>query len=168
MSETHRYIPEADHEKIEKAFQLWMTEAKGSCQQVANIMNTPVRAIYLWQAKYDWKGKRRELQAEMGEDALQQGKTELRLAVSTAVQRLVTMIENDDTKDSEQRENIRLLFAYVFDQDIHAPSTLIDARQVHIQPGNLQADPLTRATRILEANVSHQQTDSRRGKRKTF
>lgn len=159
--------PEGERE----AFALWEGVCKRKMRCVAEATNKPIRGLYLWQSRYNWK-----LEADVGlaevlqlaQDVGKLGFTEL---LSTAAMRLKKMLEDDEVEHKDHRENIRLLVGITLATQQDGPSTLIDARSIHMPGGHDPHDalnPLRRATNILEANVASTNNERRKGKRNSF
>jgi hypothetical protein len=154
-----------------EAFMLWegLCSRKQKC--VHEHTKVPVRTLYSWQERYDWK-----IEADVGlQEVLQlandRGKLGFQELLTDAVVRLKKMLADDKADQRDQRENIRLLASIAFMTQADGPNTLIDARSITLNgQNNPQAaiDPFRKATSILEANVASTNEERRKGRRKTF
>jgi hypothetical protein len=181
MAHGRLYGMETDIEVIEaelgrpagerEAFLLWESVCNRKQKCVNEHTKVPIRTLYSWQDKYDWK-----VEADVGlQEVLQlandRGKLGFQELLSDAVVRLKKMLADDKADHRDQRENIRLLASIAFMTQADGPNTLIDARSITLNgQHNPQSaiDPFTRATRLLESNVAQTNEERRKGRRKTF
>jgi hypothetical protein len=164
--ETDEQRPEGERE----AFALWVGECNGNQRKVSEKTGISIRTLYFWQKKWNWKLERDVGLAEVTQLMQDKGKLGFQELLSDAAERLKKMLADDEVDHREQRENIRLLASIAFANQSDGPSTLIDARSVHLgaTASRNPQQSLRRATDILEANVASSNNERRRGSRKTF
>lgn len=168
-------MPREISENEPDAFMYWAGEAGKSIPKVARDLGIADSTVRYWHKAMDWEGQYQERLRELAAGSIETGINELKLGVSAAARRLVKMLNNDDTPDNEQRENIRLYFDLLrgsFTNDNSPASlTLIDARSI-MQHSTDQLDnreaQLSAAARAIEARVIDANESAKPGRRRTF
>jgi hypothetical protein len=152
------------------AFGYWDGECQRRQRCVHEKTGVPLRTLYFWQNRWQWKAESDLGLAEVTQLMQDRGKLGFQELLSDAAQRLKKMLADDEVDHREQRENIRLLASIAFASQENVPSTLIDARSITLGQGGPRnpQDALQRATGILEANVASSNNERRRDKRKSF
>lgn len=148
-----------------EAYALWSGTANGNMTEVARQTEIPVRTLFSWANRYKWKTEKSRAVLDLTQDVADEGKLLLTRAVRAAANRLVIMLNDNEASHHDQRENIKLLAELVFDGKVEDPTTLVDARSIHISAQDLD-NPLQAASAALAANVAVAGVDSRKGKRR--
>ena len=126
-------MPRPINDKAEAAYVFWASEGERNIRATAQHFETNERTVYYWKLHYGWDKRWADSLREFSEDAVVVAKTQLKMGLSAAADRLVRIIASEKTSDRDAILAVKVLFTAAHglaDAQGVKYQTLIDARQV--------------------------------------